>query len=215
MSQQDFWGQFEGSVDGSAEAANVEQTGFDSINGGTFAPAMATEIKLTDNQAAIDAAITGGWTAPALEKFYNVKWKIIGGDYKDRIVFQKIRPFGQDRKKATRQANVLRRLMLLTGCQIGAGAPTEVELAAALNKPLFIGIALWENKNERTGEWSNGNWISHINPAEAGMEPVTGTIVPKHEAGSVDPDPMQQAASPAGAATPQGGATAADPTIGW
>lgn len=190
--QGDFWSQFEGNVDGSAEQANVENVGFDSIPGGTHAPAVATELKLTDNQSAIDHANENGYEAPTYEKFFNVKWAIVGGDFDKRIIFQKIRPWkfdnkgNPDAKARTRQANMLRRLMLLTNCPANfAGAPTDSDLAPCLNKPVAIGIALWENKNERTGEWSNGNWISQLNPADANFEPVTGKQVAKHD-GEVD-----------------------------
>ena len=192
QAQGDFWGQFEGNIDGSAEAANVESTGFDTIPGGTFAPAVVTELTLTDNQSAIDHATQNGYAAPTYEKYYNVKWTLLGGEFEKRIIFQKIRPWKflpdgkADNKSRTRQANVLRRLMLLTNCPNPThnGAPTDSDLAPCLNKPVAIGIGLWENRNSQ-GEWNSGNWVSQLNPADAEFQPVTGKQLPKHE-GQVD-----------------------------
>lgn len=189
--QQDFWGQFEGNVDGSAEATNVESLGFDSINGGSLVPMLCSEATFTDNQSAIDHATQNGYAAPTYEKFYNFKWTVIGGDYEKRVIFQKVRPWkfdikGQpDQKARTRQANMLRRIMMLTDCPIPTSVPQTSDLAPCLNKPVVGGIALWENKNPRTGEWSNGNWVSSIDPIGADFEPVTGKVVPKHD-GQVD-----------------------------
>lgn len=199
--QQDFWSQFEGNVDGSAESANVESMGFDSIPGGTLAPMQATEITLTDNQSAIDHAAQNGYAAPTFEKFYNVKWLLIGGDFEKRVMFQKIRPWkfdnkgNPDQKARTRQANVLRRLMMLTDCPIPTTVPQTSDLAPCLNKPIVGGIALWENKNERTGEWTNGNWISSLDPISSDFEPVTGKVEPKHDGQVDDVDQTSSAAS--------------------
>lgn len=198
MSQQDFWSSFEGEVTGSAEAANVESLDFETILGGTKAPALAIEIKTTDNQAQIDHANNNGYPAPILEKFYEVQWKLIGGDFKNRQIRMKIRPWkvfeggdkkGQpDQKARTRQANILRRLMMLTQCPMPqhGGAPSEADLAPCLNKPVAIGIEIWENKN-RDGEWNSGNWINELNPADGNFKPETGTKKPKHVQGEKDP----------------------------
>lgn len=189
--QQDFWAQFEGNVDGSAEATNVESLGFESINGGSLVPMLCSEATFTDNQSAIDHAEQNGYEAPKYEKFYNFKWTVIGGDYEKRVIFQKVRPWkfdakgNPDQKAATRQANMLRRIMMLTECPIPTSVPQTSDLAACLSKPVVGGIALWENKNARTGTWSNGNWVSSIDPITADFEPVTGKVVPKHD-GQVD-----------------------------
>lgn len=152
-------------VDGSAEQSNVQANDF--IPGGTRAIANIEEFKWNEFQG---------------KRTIRIRWKLIDGDFKGRVTFQKIdleplKDGKPDEKKAFRQANVLKRLFMLTGATIPDNEPTDADFAQMVGSMAGIAIEVWASIG-RDGQPASGNWISEIHPTQ-GFECVTGNKEPK------------------------------------
>lgn len=105
--------------------------------------------------------------------FINVQWKLTSGEFKGRVVFQKIHCWDDKATKADRAKN-----MLLLICKLGGhapthgGEPTDKDFAPLIGKTLGIKIAEW-NMIGNDGQSKSGNFISEVH-ARDGFESVSG-----------------------------------------
>lgn len=110
-------------------------------------------------------------TTPQGEAQYEIKWKIIGEEYKNRLLFQKIRAFSSDDNKALRARNMLMLLFNMFDINLPhSGAPQNDDLLAFQGKIASIVIKTWEQ------EGKSGNWVSEVHPAEYVSPVISGTI---------------------------------------
>lgn len=92
---------------------------------------------------------------------YEVKWKIVGGDFKNRMIFQKIRCFDEDESKAIRQRNILMLLFKTANVPIPAGQPLNHDLAHFQGRICNIKIGLM-----KADDGKEYNFVREIHSAD-------------------------------------------------
>jgi len=104
----DFWS----GIEGTSECAFAS---FNAIPDGTHAVA---EIKVVE------------FMQPEGKRpHFEVKWKVVDGEFKNRMIYQKIRCFDENEEKAIRQRNILLLLFKLANVPVSEGQPTNQDLA--------------------------------------------------------------------------------------
>lgn len=96
---------------------------------------------------------------PATDKFpaqYQVKWRIIDGEYKKRVLFQKLRAFDDNQDKALRARNFLMLFYKLMSLNIPDCVPGNAELMPFIGKIFDIKIRL------SSIEGKDINWVSEV-----------------------------------------------------
>lgn len=149
---------------------NAEMGGGDipPIPNGTVLVSMVTEAKWDENQQ------TG-------ERLIKVRWDVLDGEYKKRVIFQKIRVTDADAKKRDKALRMLAAIDANAGGKLMAlgKEPSDMDLASCLtNKPQKIKVAIWklEKDDGTTGE---GNWVQSVasmNQAAAATAPSANGI---------------------------------------
>ena len=133
-------------------------TSFES-GGGDFAPIPSgTELKamIEDCQ----------WQTPREEgrpDFVSLRWKVIDGEYNNRVIFQKVHIKDAEEKKRKKALNMLSAIDKNCGSGIEklGTMPTDAELNAnLLHKPMAIKVQAWNMTVD--GERKQGNWVSKV-----------------------------------------------------
>lgn len=94
-----------------------------------------------------------------VDKFYQIIWKLLDGDYKSREVTQKIKCFDGKPEQIQRNLNMLKLVMQL--CEFKpttADAPKDLELLPMLNKIASIKIGEW-SMPKQDGGMMEGNFV--------------------------------------------------------
>jgi len=134
---------------------------FDPIPEGTQVIAMASEAK---------------WDSYEGDEYISLRWDVIDGEHKGRIVFQKIRVKDDDSKKRDKAIRMLAAIDSNAGgalMKLGT-EPNDMDLANSLtNKPMALKLGVWEFNDKK------GNWVMAVSPT-SGVKapeaaPVTGT----------------------------------------
>jgi hypothetical protein len=171
-----FWQKSTGETLNSQTAKTEYQSGTDlaPIPKGTLLKAMPTEAK---------------WSEYEGQRFINIRWDVIDGEYKKRIVFQKLRVGDSDSAKRDRAIDMLAAIdMNATGGKLmGLGRePSDIDLMSNLcNKPMIIRVQIWETEDKT----KSGNWIDSVSSAKK-SKPEIAKMVQQASA----PAPAQQAA---------------------
>ena len=109
--------------------------------------------------AMIDEA---GWADYQGDEYINLRWVIAEPkQYANRKVFQKIRVYDADAKKADKAKKMLAAIDANAGGKLVASGedPTDMMLTKALiNKPMLIKVMEWEMNDRK------GNWIAAVAP---------------------------------------------------
>ena len=109
--------------------------------------------------AMIDEA---GWADYQGDEYINLCWVIAEPkQYANRKVFQKIRVYDADAKKADKAKKMLAAIDANAGGKLVASGedPTDMMLTKALiNKPMLIKVMEWEMNDKK------GNWVSAVAP---------------------------------------------------
>jgi len=89
------------------------------------------------------------------DKFYQVTWKLIDGDFKDYEVQQKLHVFDSNPKKSFRAKNMLRRFFIMFNCSLPShdNALSDEDLSVFNSKVAGIKIFEWETEDGKCGNW--------------------------------------------------------------
>jgi hypothetical protein len=147
---------------GTAEASHTKD--FTVIPDGTMAPALIKDFKLeSPNQS---------YQYP----FYDVLFKLTSGDFKGREVHLKIKCFDEKPTVRDRNINMMKRVYeLLAHKPTHSDSPKNEDLQPMIGKILGVKISEWTGTNSKTGEPTNGNYVSECHTAGKDFETVTGT----------------------------------------
>ena len=131
-----------GQSDGSAELGN----NLDPIPAGTKLKAAITE---------------AGWKIiqDSDEQFIELRWDVMDGEHKGRVLFQKVRVYLDDAKKADKHRRMFAAIDANCGGKLMAKGddPSDFDLATNLcNKLMFIVVGVWEQDGK------SGNWIMGV-----------------------------------------------------
>ena len=130
------------------------------IPANTVLLAMVTEAKWDMNDA------TG-------EELIKLRWDVIEGEYKKRVIFQKIRVKDHDSKKRDKAIRMLAAIDANAGGQLMASdqEPNDMALAAALcNKMMRIKVGVWRI-DEDPSDIKEGNWVQAVSSSKPAAAP--------------------------------------------
>lgn len=107
------------------------------------------------------------WDMYQEEKYISLKWKVLAPkEYKNRIVFQKVKVLQEDETKAAKAQKMLLSINHNAGGKLHTmeEMPTTVDLQKNIcNKPMIISLQVWELDDGRSG-----NWVAAVMPKNAG-----------------------------------------------
>lgn len=105
------------------------------------------------------------------DEYISLRWKVLQpAEYKNRVVFQKIKVHDNDSKKADKAKRMLMAIDFNAkgGLATSGKIPTTEMLQSKLcNKPMTIMVMEWAMENQQTNEMRKGNWISAVSPKNA------------------------------------------------
>ncbi len=137
----------------------ISATGEFEAGGGNFDPIPSgTQLIAAIKEAMIDHTERDG-------DFIKLQWGVLDGEYKNRVVFQKIHVFSDDAKKAEKAKRMLAAIDANCG---GALMKARVEptgdsiRAALLAKPMYITVMVWEMEGDKG--LMSGNWVNAVAP---------------------------------------------------
>lgn len=125
-----------------AKGGDFESAGgnFEPIPDGTKVIASVEEVALNNYEG---------------EDYFNVKWRVLEGEFINRIIFQKLKVFSNDSKVRDKAITVLASIDSNAGGKLMAAGkePTEMSMASALlNKPMILLLRVWETDADNTGK---------------------------------------------------------------
>ena len=108
------------------------------------------------------------------EDYISVRWEVMAPEeYKGRKIYQKVRVYNDDDKKAQKAKRMLAAIDQNAGGKLMASGqePTDESLTVALcNKPMVLKVMKWEIPAEQSsdGQHREGNWVSAVSPRKKG-----------------------------------------------
>lgn len=148
-----FWTSGSGKmITGKPEEAFLQD--FTVIPEGTIADAFIKSFFLIERENKWDNNI---------DKFYEITYKLINGDFKNREVTQKIKCFAGSPEAIDRNLNMLRLVMEL--CEFKPTtkeAPGDLELLPMFNKVISVKIREWSMPKRDGSGIMEGNFVSEI-----------------------------------------------------
>lgn len=95
------------------------------------------------------------------ERFFNLKWRILEGEYKNRIIFQKLKVFSTKEKQRDNAITMLAAIDANAGGKLMASGkePTNFAIASALaNRPMILLLRVWESEDKQ----KTGNYVAGV-----------------------------------------------------
>ena len=106
---------------------------------------------------------------PDGSRFYQVYWKIVSDEFKNRTVFQKLHCFDEDIQKKHRALNMLMRLFKLSNHKPAHNAePGPEDFSPLLGTSCGIKIQEWHLNGKE------GNWVSEVHKVDEKFKVETG-----------------------------------------
>lgn len=156
---------------------NEEQakTGSDYEAGTSFEPIPeGTSVK-----AMVEDAQVKEWEG---DKYINLRWTVLAPEsYNNRKVFQKVKVWDADSKKADKAKRMLAAIDSNCGGKIVTAnkEPDDALLQQALlNKPMVLKLGVWDLTDEGKG---NGNWIMAVSSTQTDTTPAPAQDEPSEE----------------------------------
>lgn len=116
------------------------------------------------------------------ERFFNLKWRILEGEYKNRIIFQKLKVFSSKEKQRDNAITMLAAIDANAGGKLMASGkePTDFAIASALaNRPMILLLRVWESEDKQ----KTGNYVAGV----FGRQQTKASPAPKQSAPSNEP----------------------------
>lgn len=116
------------------------------------------------------------------ERFFNLKWRILDGEYKNRIIFQKLKVFSSKEKQRDNAITMLAAIDANAGGKLMASGkePTDFAIASALaNRPMILLLRVWESEDKQ----KTGNYVAGV----FGRQQTKASPAPKQSAPSNEP----------------------------
>ncbi|MDU7405678.1 MAG: hypothetical protein E7L15_17700 [Citrobacter portucalensis] len=95
------------------------------------------------------------------ERFFSLKWRILDGEYKNRIIFQKLKVFSQKEKQRDNAITMLAAIDANAGGKLMSSGkePTDFAIASALaNRPMILLLRIWESEDKK----KTGNYVAGV-----------------------------------------------------
>ncbi len=115
------------------------------------------------------------------ERFFNLKWRILEGEYKNRIIFQKLKVFSSKEKQRDNAITMLAAIDANAGGKLMASGkePTDFAIASALaNRPMILLLRVWESEDKQ----KTGNYVAGVfSRQQTKAAPATKQSAPSNE----------------------------------
>ena len=122
------------------------------------------------------APVEAGWKNYEGEDYVNLQWQVLApAEYKNRRVFQKIKVYESDPKKADKAKRMLAAIDANAGGKLMQieREPSDAELTQCLvGKQMMLRLGLWEINDKR------GSWVSAVAPKTGGAAPAAPARAP-------------------------------------
>lgn len=95
------------------------------------------------------------------ERFFSLKWRILDGEFKNRIIFQKLKVFSQKEKQRDNAITMLAAIDANAGGKLMSSGkePTSFAIASALaNRPMILLLKVWESDDKA----KSGNYVAGV-----------------------------------------------------
>lgn len=126
----------------------------------------------------VRACVTeAGWKEYQGDRYINLRWDVVDGEFKKRVIFQKVKVFESDPAKSDRQKQMLAAIDANCGGKLQQceGEPSDIEFMKALtNKPMIIRLGVWDMNGKQ------GNWIQAVE-SSSGAKPTPKSTHKKDE----------------------------------
>jgi hypothetical protein len=153
-----------------ATAEFQAQTDLPPIPDKTVVKAAATEIKwdLFTKDSPDGKTLNG-------ERYVNVRWDVIDGEFQKRVIFQKIKVSSAQEKTRDNAIDMLAAIdMNASGGKLMTlgREPSDMELMTLLaNKPMHLRLRVWTSQDKT----ASGNWIDAVSSAK-GSKPAQRSV---------------------------------------
>ncbi len=157
-----FWNTSEG------EALNQNNSGNAEMGGGDLAPIPANTL--------LRAIVTEAkWDEAGGDQIIKLRWDVVDGEYKNRVIFHKLKVCDPDAKKQDKAKRMLAAIAHNAGgklleCAEINDASLQMHLT---NKPMLIKVQVWKIPADQTddGQERSGNWVSAVESGKASSAP--------------------------------------------
>lgn len=123
----------------------------------TCVTAVPTEIEIENND--------GQYAEPANgHQYAKIRWDVIDGEFKSRVIFQKLYLWATDTKKRDKAMRMTAAIDANAGGQLMAAGvePTQMAMLQAWsNKPQILQVDVWD-KEENGKKVPGGNWVRAV-----------------------------------------------------
>jgi hypothetical protein len=112
---------------------------------------------------------------PNGDPIIKLRWDVVDGDYKKRVIFQKIKVEETDAKKRDKALTMLAAIDFNAGGKLVAldRKPTDSDLMMNLtNKPMVLRVRVWEMDDKK------GNWVQMV-ASMSGAVAASGAVAQK------------------------------------
>lgn len=113
------------------------------------------------------------WDEYEGSRYIKLRWDVVDGEYKKRVIFQKLKVYESDAAKADRQRMMLAAIDANCGGKLAQvdGEPSDMDLTKSLtNKPMLIKLGVW-TMNDKSGNWIMAVESGKSSPAAAAAKP--------------------------------------------
>lgn len=185
----DFWTTSDGDDASKSDGSFESGGGFSLIPEDTRVLAVAEEAK------------NASWES---DEYINIKWRVAKPEeYKNRIIFQKVKPWGEDPTKADKG----KRMIAAIASNAGGGLfremekkkeprPSDISLMQLCSRPMVLKLGIWMRSKDLRGnpipkeqQEPGGNFVKEVSPvkgSEASAPPPKPAA--KHAAVDFDSD---------------------------
>lgn len=129
------------------------------------------------------------WNDYENDSYISLKWRVLKGEYQNRVIFQKLYVQGDTKAKdSIAKADKAKRMLAAIDANAGGkllkltGVPEDSDLMSALvGKMMAIKVQVWAIEDKKTGETKKGNWISAVAPKGNAKVPEPKPVPAKQE----------------------------------
>ena len=136
-------------------------TAMEPIPDGTVATSMPTEVKWDEHEG---------------KRHIKIRWDVIDGEYKGRVIFQKIQVAEPDIKKRDKALRMLAAIDANAGAGLLqlTGEPSDMDLSRLCNRPMSLRLRIWELDDKS----KSGNWVEAVAPVGGGAMQSANSAAP-------------------------------------
>lgn len=151
--------------DGETITTDNTDTTFD--GGGNFDP-------IPDGTVLVAAPTEAKWDEYDGEEYINLRWDVLDGEFKGRVIFHKVKVMSDNPKSRDRALRMLATIDANSGGKLLSvqGKPSDVQLASLCDKPMEIRVRIWDIDG-KTGNWVEA--VGKLGSLSGSSKPVTAT----------------------------------------